>query len=46
MAPVLKRFMMLSTDSTSSMGIDSPCLKSSRPRSVEMFFARSSMSSA
>ena len=34
MAPVLKRFMRLSTDSTSSIGIDSPCLKSSRPRSV------------
>ncbi len=46
MAPVLKRFMRLSTDSTSSIGIDSPCLNSSRPRSVERFFARSSISSA
>jgi hypothetical protein len=36
MAPVLKRFMMLSTDSTSSSGIGvAGGLKSSRPRSVQ-----------
>jgi hypothetical protein len=31
----LKRFMIDSTDSTSSMGIGVPGLKSSRPRSVQ-----------
>ena len=45
-APVLKRFMICSAGSTSSIGIASEDLNSSRPRSVQRFFDCSLISAA